>query len=346
MIRAKDPADPPRIVYDGEDANVLSIRAAHVVIRGLQFGPTRPGVDAIRIHSGSDIVVENCGFQEIGGIAIASTSTNVERLTVRRNEIHESKGTGMYFGCHDGVSCSVTDLLIERNYVNNVRAPEGDIGYGLQVKLNSTAIIRDNVIADTKGPGIMVYGATDLSKVSILERNFVGRSRTSSGIVVGGGPAIVRNNVAISSAQAGIGLEDYGNRGLLRRIAVLHNTIYDNRRAGISVPPGGNVDVRILNNAAHARPGVAPFPNGRPGVFLSGNTDCSFILCFLAAPALDFSPLPGAPLISRGRILGDEAAPSDDYFGQPRGLPPTVGAIEFIGRITLGVKTIPGDSSQ
>jgi hypothetical protein len=42
---------------------------------------------------------------------------------------------------------------------SSVDAQEDEVGYGLQVKLNSTAVIRDNVIVDTKGPGIMVYGA-------------------------------------------------------------------------------------------------------------------------------------------------------------------------------------------
>jgi hypothetical protein len=60
-----------------------------------------------------------------------------------------------------------------------------------------------------------VYGASDAANVSAVERNFVAGSRTSSAIVVGGGPAIVRNSVATTSVEAGIGLEDYGRRGPL-----------------------------------------------------------------------------------------------------------------------------------
>ena len=53
-------------------------------------------------------------------------------------------------------------------------------GYGIEVKLNTGGVVRDNVIIDTKGPGIMVYGARDLVTVSVVERNFTRGSRTSS----------------------------------------------------------------------------------------------------------------------------------------------------------------------
>ena len=76
----------------------------------------------------------------------------------------------MYFGCHDGTWCILTDLVVERNYIRGVRASDPEIGYGFQVKLNSVAVIRDNVIVDTKGPGIMVYGAHNLTAVSVIER--------------------------------------------------------------------------------------------------------------------------------------------------------------------------------
>ena len=218
VIRAKDPARPPRIVYADRATNVLNIRASHVLVRGLEFGPTQADVDAIRIHSGNDVTVEDCRFVELGGIAIVANSQSLRGLTVRRNEVLRSKGTAMYFGCHDGTACVLSELLIEQNYIGGVTAADAAIGYGIQVKLNSTGTIADNVIVDTKGPGIMVYGARDPSLLSVVERNFVSGSRTSSAIVIGGGPVVLRNNITIASAEAGIGLEDYGRRGLLRGI--------------------------------------------------------------------------------------------------------------------------------
>ena len=44
VIRAKDVADRPRIVYGGATANVLDVKADHVTIRGLAFGPTQRSV--------------------------------------------------------------------------------------------------------------------------------------------------------------------------------------------------------------------------------------------------------------------------------------------------------------
>ncbi|MGH7536730.1 MAG: right-handed parallel beta-helix repeat-containing protein, partial [Gemmatimonadales bacterium] len=250
MIRAADPAHRPRIVYTGTDANVLEVRASHVRISGLAFGPTQWGVDGIRIFGGTDITVEGCEFSGLGGIAIVANHGSVTGLAVLHNIIRASKSTGMYFGCHEGRRCTVSGLRVEGNFIREVQASGPEIGYGLEVKLNSSGVIRDNVIADTKGPGIMVYGSQDLLATSLIERNLVVGSRTSSGIVVGGGPAIVRNNIGVGSMEWGVGLEDYGRRGLLRGIVVAHNTVYGNLLGGIGVPGSDRIrDAIIVNNA-------------------------------------------------------------------------------------------------
>ena len=216
----------------------------------------------------------------------------------------------------------------ERTYIRTVRAPDPEIGYGIQVKLNSVALIRDNVIVDTKGPGIMVYGAQDLSAVSLVERNFVMGSLGSSGIVVGGGPVVVRNNVAVGSHAGGIGLEDYGRRGLLRGIVVAHNTVFGNEAGGIVTPEGGVRDALLINNAAHARVGAPALPPAQNGVRLAGNVDCSLLAYFMNPEARDFSPLLGAGLVGAGAVRVESWVPGDDYLGNRRGIPPTVGALE------------------
>jgi hypothetical protein len=223
-----------------------------------------------------------------------------------------------------------------------VDAPDPAIGYGIQVKLNTTAIVRDNVVVDTKGPGIMAYGATDPGRRTLVEGNFVTRSRTSSAIVVGGGPVTVRNNIAVMSAEAGIGVEDYGRRRLLQGIALAHNTVYDNARGGIMIPDSAGLDVTVVNNAVHARPGVAPLPSPRVGLSATTNVDCATRICFLAPVTFDFSPVLGGPLFARGSIRAEAWAPRNDYFGRPRATPPSVGAIEISGApITLGIKPAP-----
>src|SRR2546426_9360994 len=55
VIRAADPARRPRIVYDGRSTNVIEVRASHVTIRGLEFGPTQLDVDAVRIFGANNV---------------------------------------------------------------------------------------------------------------------------------------------------------------------------------------------------------------------------------------------------------------------------------------------------
>ena len=174
----------------------------------------------------------------------------------------------------------------------------------------------------------MVYGSRDLLTVSVVERNFVRGSRTSSGLVVGGGPVVVRNNVSGWNAEAGIGLENYGRRGLLRGIAVTHNTVYGNGEGGIMVPPTGSLDAALRNNAGHGRAGAPAFPAARPGLRLSGNLDCTWLQCFADPEGLDFSPFAGSLLRGLALPRALDGVPADDFFGAPRGIPPAIGAIE------------------
>lgn len=308
VIRAKIPQERPRIVYGGRNHNVIEVRASHVVLRGLEFGPALEDVDAIRIFSGDDITVEDCHFSALKGIAVVANHANSRGIVIRRNEVANTDATAMYFGCHNGRTCVLSDLTIEGNYIHGVRAPDPSIGYGMQVKLNSVAVIRNNVVVDTKGPGIMVYGSHDTGRASVIERNFVMGSRTSSGIVLGGGPGLVRNNISVSNSEAGIGLEDYGRRGLLRGVVVAHNTLYGNGQGGITTSERGSQDVVIVNNAVQSRPGVSAVPLARPGLRVAGNVTCPPTgACFRDPDGRDFSPglllsgHAGAPPVTRAR---------------------------------------------
>jgi len=336
VIRAADPARRPHIVYTGTDANVVDIWADHVTLRGLRFGPTVGYVDAVRIKAHRGITVEDCEFNEIAALTIVANHTNVAGLTVRGNVVRDSRATAFYFGCHDGAQCELTDVLVEGNVIIRAGTHAEGVGYGLQLKLNTTGIVRDNVIVETKGPGIMVYGSRRPDRTTVVERNFVAGSRQSSAIVVGGGPAVVRNNVAGASSEAGIGLEDYNVRGLLRDVVVVGNTVYDGGRAGIAVPETAR-GVVIANNAVHAR--AAALPEPRDGLTLLGNVDCSADagLCFTDPGARDFSP---GPLLRGAGVAPPEPwVPTDDYAGRPRPTPPSAGALEgAAGPIPLDAK--------
>lgn len=331
VIRAADPERPPRLSHPGL-VNMLEIRASDIIIRGLAFGPTAADADGVRVITGNRITIEDCQFNQLGGIAVAANHTSAHGLTVRRNVITNSNTTALYFGCHDGISCSVTGLSVVGNRIKGVTAPNSEIGYGIEVKLNSSGVIRDNIIVDTKGPGIMVYGSRDLTTVSVVERNFVRGSRTSSGLVVGGGPVVVRNNVSGWNFEAGIGLENYGRRGLLRGVAVTHNTVYANAQGGIMAPTSGMLDVVLRNNAGAGRSSSPIFPAARPGLHLAGNLNCTWLQCFSDPEGFDFSPAPGSLLRGLSLPRGQNGIPADDFFGALRGIPPSVGAIERPGR--------------
>src|SRR3990172_9164580 len=77
VIRAKDVQRRPRILYGGTHANVIDVKADHVVIRGLDLGPTQRGVDAVRVFSRQDVVVEDCRFTGLGGIAVVANHTSI-----------------------------------------------------------------------------------------------------------------------------------------------------------------------------------------------------------------------------------------------------------------------------
>ena len=329
VIRAKDPAHRPRLVYMGEKANVLNIEAHHVTIRGLAFGPTRPNVDGVRVIWGDFVTVEDCDFEGMGGIAVVANHRNARGLTVRRNRVRNSHATAMYFGCHSGVTCMLEQVRVEQNYIQGVDAPDPLIGYGIQIKLNSWGWIRDNVIVDTKGPGIMVYGATIPGKMTVVERNAVTGSRHAAGIVVGGGPVIVRNNVVTGSVEGGIRVEDYGHRGLLRAIAIAHNTVVDNGAGGIVLRDSAAIhEVRIVNNAVQGLEGTPPFPGGRNGILSRGNIECGSGGCLRNPGERDFSPRRDSRLLRSGVPFPEDWMPRDDFTGAPRGEKPTVGAFE------------------
>jgi len=339
VIRGLSLTYRPRIEYQGKNGNVLEIYADNVLIQGLEFGPTHSDVDGIRIFSGDYVTIEDCAFEQMGGIAVVANHASVKGVIVRRNTITDSTSTAMYFGCHDGSSCAVSQLLIEKNFIKEVTARETEIGYGIQIKLNSVATLRDNVIVDTKGPGIMVYGAKDLNNVSVIERNFAAGSRESSGILIGGGPAIVRNNVVVDNNEGGIGLEDYGRRGLLRKIFVTHNTVYNNTRGGILIPSESNVEAEVSFNAVSAPEKKASlFPAEREGLTVFGNQDCRATVCFADPASKDFTPK-GSSLFTVGESRHRRSGAKDDYFGRSRSDVPLIGAVEPPGGpIMLGIK--------
>ena len=118
-------------------------------------------------------------------------------------------------------------------------------------------------LTDRVDPRTVYLGGVALTVASHLGFSALAEGPWSAAIVVGGGPAIVRNNISASNEAAGIGLEDYKKRGLLRSIVVVNNTVYRNGTGGITIPESGVSGVIIVNNAADAGIGPRAYPKLR-----------------------------------------------------------------------------------
>lgn len=331
--QSEEPSQRATFAYTGSTSNVLELRdAAHLIIRGFSFASTQDGVDAIRIWRANNIIIEKNLFQGIGGVSISANSNNTQRITVRQNTFKDLKHTGLYFGSHDGASCHATDLVIEGNLIDGVTTPfdPSAVGYGLEIKLNSHGIVRDNTIYRTKGPGLMVYGSNRNAPPSIVEGNYVEGSQTEGGIVIGGGPVFVRNNVLVGNAYGGISAQNYGNRGLQQKVWIVHNTILNNDNSGINVQGWtvGQANV-IAYNAILPKGGTPALRPSSPIGTIVGNLKCT-ASCFVNAstPPYDLWPGTGTRLLDSARRGTETWRPTDDFMGIPRGSVADVGAFE------------------
>lgn len=333
--QSEEPNQRATFAYPASASNVLELRnAAYLTIRGFSFSPTQDGVDAIRIRKANDIIIEKNLFQGIGGVSISANDSDTQRITIRQNTFKDLKYTGLYLGCHDGNACHATDFLIQENLIDGITTPfaPSAIGYGIEIKLNSYGTERDNTIYRTKGPGIMVYGSNRKDPPSILEGNYIEGSNTEGGIVIGGGPAIVRNNVLIGNAYGGISAQNYGERNLQKNVWIVHNTIINNDDSGINVSAWqagrGNV---IAFNAILPKSGTPALrPSLPPGTML-GNITCSTdASCFVNAvtPPYDLWPSSDSPLLDASGYGIEPWCPLYDFMGIQRGSSADSGAFE------------------
>lgn len=328
-LASRDPGQRAVLAYRGQSANVLDISDSHhLVIRDLDFVRTRRNVDAIRIRSGSDIRVENNRFTAIAGISVAAGNGNTARITIRGNRFRRLAATAIYIGCHGG-ECRGEDIRVEDNLIDGVMPAPGSVGYGIQYKLNSWGAIRNNRVFDTKGPGIMVYGSRDGGSGTEVTANLVEGSRADGGIVIGGGPALVTNNIVLHNRLGGIVAQDYQDRDLQSQVRVIGNTVIDNYESGIRLQHWragrGNV---LANNAIVAFPDTLaidpPAPEGR----VQGNRICERPeRCFRQPwhPPYDLRPLAA---LHEPVPVDTPGEPQDDYFGVQRGAITAVGAID------------------
>lgn len=329
VLASRDPDRRAVLAYRGASANVLDIRdVRHLVIRDLDLVRTARNVDAIRIRSGSDIRIENNRFTAIAGISVAAGNGDIARITIRGNRFRRLAATAIYIGCHSG-HCRGEDIRVEDNLIDGVMPDPGNVGYGIQYKLDSWGVIRNNRVFDTRGPGIMVYGSRKGGPDTIVTANLVEGSRTDGGIVIGGGPALITNNIALHNRIGGIVAQDYQERDLQSRVRIVANTVIDNYQAGIRLqnwrPGRGNV---LANNAIVAFSGTPAIDPKVPEEKIQGNRVCGRPERCLRQPwhpPYDLRPL---AVLRKAGLVDIPDQPFDDYFGVRRGALTAVGAID------------------
>ncbi len=343
-VRSKDSQARARMSYAGNSSNVIDFNtpAEWVILKWIEFSQTQAGVDAIKIKAGNHLRIEQCSFSATGGVSISANSGSTVGLEVIGNRFENLAATGMYFGCHDGNACTSTDLRVESNFVHGVDS--ANVGYGIEVKLNSWGLIRDNSFYDTKGPSIMLYGSSLANPQSVIEGNYVEGSRTDAGINVAGGPVLVRNNIVVGNSWGGIVAQNYAGRNLMDEVWIVHNTLLDNIDSGLTVqawePDRGNVLAYNAIGQSNAGPAISP---AMPAGTVIGNQICSDpSACFIdpAGPAYQLWPLPGGPLLDAAGAGVEAWRPVDDFMGAPRGAAADVGALE---RLDSSAGPVVGD---
>lgn len=329
-VTAQDPDSPPLISYAGTSSNVIDVLVSDVTLSGLTFGPTNPDIDAIKIKAGSRVTIEGCTFTGTGGISVAANSTDGDANAVLGCTFTDLQATGLYFGCHDG-TCKQTDVRIEDNVFDGVTSTA--VGYAMELKLDSWGIVARNAIRDTKGPGIEIYGSSDGSVYTTVEQNLV-FGGASGAIEIGGGPAIVRNNIVVGSTGGGIVSYDYGGRGLVRAVKIIGNTAIGEGAAAFSISGWTQgADLDLQDNAGLQRGNGVALPASIPGIPMEGNVECG-PACFVDEASLDLWPAEGGGLIDMG--VTPSAALVTDFCGQPRSGAPDVGAFEWVADGTSG----------
>ncbi len=309
----------PRIVYTGTSSNVIDVTASWVTVQGLAFGPTEADIDAIKVKSGDHVSIVDNTFTGVGGIGVSANSVDTVGLTIEGNTFQDMNATALYLGCHEGAgSCVAKDVVVRGNLIDGVVSSA--VGYGLELKKDSWGLIADNVVVDTQGPGIEVFGGEDDAYRVTVQGNLVARSVNNGSIEVGGPNVRVVNNVVVGGGDGAIYVYAYWDA--VHDVVVAGNTLVDEGSGGLRVSAEAT-DVRVLDNAGYS-PSGAPFSLGAAAA--DANVTCATPAeCWVDAASWDFGAVADGPLVGAG--VG-EVTLSDDFCGIHRAEPPTVGALE------------------
>ena len=348
--------EQPVMHYVDDGQNIVNIAdSGFLTIDGIEFSG---GSRGIRLTNSSDITIRNCHVHDTAANAIsANDGGNVyARLVFVHNEIDHAGDTaeGFYLGCNDD-ACRVHDSLVANNYIHDLNGPTVSQGDGIEIKAGSYAnVVRDNVIHDVAYPGITLYHTNGNGAPNIIERNVVWNSG-DNGIQVTA-DAIVRNNIVLSAAAAGIGIHA-SQGGTVGNLTIVNNTVLKASGDALHISDVAGA-VLVANNALYAASGNAVFANGSTNLVtlvanigiggmsgVSGGFDASGDIAtdFSAA---SFSGQPPQDLVpASGRLVGSADAATlavDDFNAIARFPRVDVGAYRNDPAGNLGWQLQPG----
>ena len=200
VIIEGDTAANTRLVRPNALQNLVDISGQHFILRNLEL---EGGSIGVRL----EFSTSNAEFTDLvihGTAASAFTANRIGEtfldLRITDNEIYDTAdtGEGLYRGCNNN-ACTFGDSVVERNLIYDTTSSSGS-GQGDGIDLKGGAfnvVVRDNVIRETAGPGILAY-ANGGGPQNVIERNFiwnpgnVGIQATSD--------ALIANNVVIDTS--------------------------------------------------------------------------------------------------------------------------------------------------
>ena len=174
VIRAKD-GERPHFHRGNASQNIIDVdNAVYVTLKGIEFSGGSAG---IRISGADHFTVEDCELHDTGDVALRANDSGriYESVRFLRNHVHHTNNTGegMYLGCNSN-RCQFRNALVEGNYIHHTNGPTVEQGDGIEIKEGSSDnIVRDNVIHDTKYPGILVYSTVGNGPPNIIEGNVI-----------------------------------------------------------------------------------------------------------------------------------------------------------------------------
>jgi len=244
----------------GSGQNIWEVKMNYVDISYMKFSGDNSGLrlDGVDMLA-KGITISDCVFDNISNTNIATNASGmtIEDILIENNTFINANYAVIYFGTHgnypgaaagggagEPTGTTGSNIVIRGNFIDgsNMSAAGSYVGYGIEFKVDvSNSVIERNLIINTKGPGLMFYGADDQTTVPNIARdNLIVGSWQSAGINIGGGPSIAENNIALGNQSYGVYIQNYGARNINTNITIENNT------SGLTV--GSNVDYTIDGN--------------------------------------------------------------------------------------------------